>query len=291
MSKAESKKTGRLYDPNTAIEYAKTAALRLSELTGSDVLPKPHKRFAKMVRAVAAAKPTGERRKRQGLRHAHLRKAARARVRTTPDEWAAVCCAVPLLLRGGEVRHIRQKDVSFERRHGRKCLIVQVKAIKQARKRAGTDGRRYEHFIPEAPGDAACAFAAVARILDPHWSGRGLPNHTGARSASPLFRGSGGGGMSTSQVRRVAKTVGEAAGLPRRELGAHSCRIGGATDHRDGGGDSEGLRKRGRWMKDIGEIYARDTIERQIEEVDKMRRSRGETFEARRRDFTQPAGR
>ena len=56
-----------------------------------------------------------------------------------------------------------------------------------------------------------------------------------------------------------------AVGLPPDEIGAHSYRIGGATDHADGGGDPTMMKARDRWNSDIAFIHARYAIASQFQ--------------------------
>ena len=52
--------------------------------------------------------------------------------------------------------------------------------------------------------------------------------------------------------------------MPPGEVGAHSYRIGGATDHADGGGNPTMMKARGRWDGAVAFIYASDTIASQL---------------------------
>ena len=53
--------------------------------------------------------------------------------------------------------------------------------------------------------------------------------------------------MHVEQVRRLFKMSGEAIGINPKELGAHSGRIGGATDLFAEGADGVMLQNQGRW--------------------------------------------
>ena len=76
--------------------------------------------------------------------------------------------------------------------------------------------------------------------------------------------------------------------------GAHSARIGGATDLAEGDGDGGGasmllLRAKGRWGSDIGAIYARLTRKSLLAASALMQRSKGRDLEEIFPEFVQPA--
>lgn len=82
--------------------------------------------------------------------------------------------------------------------------------------------------------------------------------------------------------------IAAAVGLPPNEIGAHSYRIRGTTNHADGGGDPTMMKARGRWDSDIAFIYARDTIAFQFESQAAMRRAASATLESTFADWVQP---
>ena len=72
----------------------------------------------------------------------------------------------------------------------------------------------------------------------------------------------------TGDVGRVARRVALAAGEEPSDFGAHSLRIGGASDYRDLAGPEHGRRLLnvfGRWRRDISYLYARQSIEEAME--------------------------
>jgi len=74
------------------------------------------------------------------------------------------------------------------------------------------------------------------------------------------------------------------------EFGAHSARIGGATDLAATGKASELLLKaKGRWASDIGKIYSRLTRRALLAASRLMQRARGRDLEELFPTFTQPA--
>ena len=82
-----------------------------------------------------------------------------------------------------------------------------------------------------------------------------------------------GGAFSTSDMRRIARAVAFAAGERPEDFGAHSFRIGGASDVKDlfdasAAGLEEAkrmLKKRGRWRSDIAFIYSRASLDVSLE--------------------------
>ena len=99
----------------------------------------------------------------------------------------------------------------------------------------------------------------------------------GAALAAPIFRrtarGGVGGAYSTTDIRRIARAVAGAAGENPDDFGAHSFRIGGASDVKDlfdasAAGLEEAkrmLKKRGRWRSDIAFIYSRASLDVSLE--------------------------
>ena len=75
-------------------------------------------------------------------------------------------------------------------------------------------------------------------------------------------------------VMTAGKTSG--GGLPLDEIGAHSYRIGVATDHADGGDDPKIMKARDRWDSDIAFIHARDSIASQFQLQEGAARRLGE---------------
>ena len=96
----------------------------------------------------------------------------------------------------------------------------------------------------------------------------------GAEAAldAPVFRRSLRGGAEdaydTGDVLAIAREVAQAAGDDPAAMGAHSFRIGAATDFRDLLGAESArrvLKARGRWMSDIHHIYTRSAIEESLD--------------------------
>ena len=90
-------------------------------------------------------------------------------------------------------------------------------------------------------------------------------------------------------VRRFAQAAGVHAYV-KAHWGAHSCRIGGATDLASTGKASQLLlRAKGRWSSDIGAIYARLTQRSLLAASRLMQKARGRDLEEIIPSFVQPA--
>ena len=114
--------------------------------------------------------------------------------------------------------------------------------------------------------------------------------------AGPVFRRSAYGGaadaVDTNDVSATVKLVARAAGCDPDEFGAHSPRIGAATDTHDEKGAADGarlLKARGRWRSDIHEIYTRASLAACLEASVVGDANGGRELEAAVAGFTQPA--
>ena len=96
--------------------------------------------------------------------------------------------------------------------------------------------------------------------------------------------------MTTARYRALIKRYAEKLGLPAKEFGAHSTRIGGATDLVASGEGSELLLEaKGRWGSDIGKIYARQTRRAHLAASDAMYRAKGKDLEEILPSYSQAA--
>ena len=84
--------------------------------------------------------------------------------------------------------------------------------------------------------------------------------------------------MTVESLRRTARSIWAAAGQEGR-VGAHSFRIGGATDLADQGASPALLQAKGRWATDIGRIYARMTRRAQLAASEPMQMRGGRDLE------------
>jgi hypothetical protein len=118
----ESDTTRAPYAHSTISTYVETVASAFSVAYGFKVFQQ-RARFKCVIKHLLACgeRKAGERRKRQGVRRRHLRAvAATFGVSTDLNDlnlWAAACLANVLLLRGGELAHLRycdMKQATFE---------------------------------------------------------------------------------------------------------------------------------------------------------------------------------
>jgi hypothetical protein len=308
LSGVTSTKTTKALARSTIETYVETAASTLSLAFGFRVLQQRVIFKPLLARTLAAMdSETGARRKRQGLRRRHLREAASGlgAMRDADDinRWAAACLANTILLRAGELQHLRHRDATFTSHSGRRCLLIQVKPLKKCGGVA-TKAARVPTLIPEIPGDQACAYAALKRLLRLDPAGRASLGEQKPAGEEPIFRlrtrppaaaranaAPCWQAVRTAHMDAYARRVARAVSLPPADVGGHSFRIGGATDFIDGGGSHEQLRGRGRWASDIGHIYARDTIGLQLGSVDAIVRANTMSLEELVAGYTQPARR
>ena len=128
-----------------------------------------------------------------------------------------------------------------------------------------------------------------------------LLGEVSARDA-PIFRTSARGGTTaaycTSDVRTIVREIASAAGEDAAAFGAHSLRIGGASDFRDlydttaAAGLEEAkrvLKKRGRWRSDIAFIYARTSLDSSLEASARLADVSGRDIESAFAGWAEPA--
>ena len=119
---------------------------------------------------------------------------------------------------------------------------------------------------------------------------------------TPIFRRTARGGTtqaySTSDVRRIVREIAVAAGEDPAHHGAHSLRIGGASDFRDlydtstAAGLEEVKRvllKRGRWKGDIAFIYARTSLDSSLQASARLADVSGRDVESAFAFWAEPA--
>ena len=231
-------------------------------------------RLAAMMRQLRAKDPEdGTRRKRRGLRRRHLKKLwAKRSVRgegfQALNEWAAATTAWHVFARGGELASVRRSDLSFHTTRGRRYACVWLRPLK---KKAGALQPKVPQYILEQPGEQWDTYAALRRLAGADIWGEG---------DDFLFRTAPGKAMSTGRFRALLKRYAAALGFDPKQFGAHSARIGGATDLASTGAASELLlQAKGRWQSDIGKIYARMTRRAHLAASDLMHNARGRDLE------------
>ena len=106
-------------------------------------------------------------------------------------------------------------------------------------------------------------------------------------ATTPLFRGQGGRGLSCRAFKALVKRVAAGLGFDPAEFGAHSPRIGGATDISDK--SPLLLQAKGRWAGDLGAIYSRLTRRGLVRASKAMQRRGGRDMEELHAAFAQPA--
>ena len=283
--------TGRPLEPRTRKSYVESAVAALKDRFGAWLVPSKRK-LKRILEHSLAGLPAGDRAKGTGVRLTHIRGAIERGMPTTAsaniaNALAMALSAIRLFLRGGEPQYIRERDVRFERCGGDDaCVIINVLPLK---KRGRARGQRVPMRIFPArragAPDAACAFAAIRRLLVIDAVGRN-PNGTG-----PFFRirqGAGWRPFATTDVAAHAQYVARHAGVPHESVGGKAYRIGGATDHADGGGTPLELRQQGRWDSDLAFIYARVTTGQQRAAHEAMQRANTVTVESLHPEWTQP---
>lgn len=228
----------------------------------------------------------GTRRKRRGLRRRHLRKlwhaqsSVRARSFAALNQWAATTTAWHVLARGGELASVRRSDLQFGADgRGRRFACVWLRPLK---KRRGQSTPKVPQYILEQPGEEWEPYAALRRLADaPIWEGVG---------DTWLFRATPSSPMTTGKFRALMKRYASFLGIPPKEVGAHSPRVGGATDLASTGQSSELLlQAKGRWQSDIGRIYARMTRRMHLAASALMHRAHGRDLEELLPNFSQAA--
>ena len=96
--------------------------------------------------------------------------------------------------------------------------------------------------------------------------------------------------MTTARYRALVKRYAGMLGYAPGEFGAHSTRIGGATDLASTGAASELLlQAKGRWNSDIARIYARMTRRAHLAASDLMHAAKGRDLEELMPSFVEPA--
>lgn len=116
----------------------------------------------------------------------------------------------------------------------------------------------------------------------------GNRRRSGHQADKFLFRSAPSKPVSTAQFRSRVRQLAARLGMPPKQFGAHSARIGGATDLADSGEASALLLEaKGRWSSDIAKIYARMTLRALLAASDLMHAARGRDLEELLPEFVQ----
>ena len=237
-----SEETGQPFAGSTVDMYVSTVLAEIGRTVGFNPIKHTH-RLKHIIRngQKSAASPAGMRRKRQGIRHEQLKSAAGRLGGPREGEiggknelnlWAEACTAPILFLIGGEVQHLRHCDVTHTVQVGRRCLLVEVLAIKKAN---AINRPRHPLLVPEMENDLACAYTAIMRLLRKDPEGR--PRDWGSKDTSPLFRVRSKKLRNMRPVRtldmnKFAKRIARENGLKEAEFSGHSFRIGRSNGSR-----------------------------------------------------------
>jgi len=290
-------KQGEPIAPATVSGYVSALRALLTRDGGVNVLAQETKGVVPaLMRGVRRMRPaTAPRRKRRGLRGSLLRRVARSRGFDRSRSWWArrrwcmLLAGYALLARGCELgrrdgrafdpsRGLRWRDVEWHAvgrvsRHHAACTVHLCAA-----KDVEGHGRRYpvplrRRAAGRSAGGEVCAYDALARAWEED------ARMFGAASARdmPIFRRSARGGaadaVETKDVRAAVRAAVHAVGEKAADFGAHSLRIGAATDMRDLLGVEAGravIKGRGRWRSDVYEIYTRADMGASLEASARM---------------------
>lgn len=267
-------------------------------------------RLKRLYDSLADERPAVTRKKRRAFRRRHLRKLGKLPIAKQRDvnavnDMAAAGTAWETLARGGELCPSITKakwrkdvqptrgDLTFHRskRSGKRHAILMLRPLK---KKGKGHAQKIPQYIAEHDGGGSCVYTMLRRleVIDP------VPESE--RASTPLFRRrvptkrNGEASvrhMTVSDLRKVVKSYARLLGFTNmHEWGAHSPRIGGATDLASTGKASELLLKaKGRWSSEIGQIYARMTQRSLLAASRLMQKARGRDLEEIMPTFTQPA--
>lgn len=300
LSTTPSLKTKRPVSVNTIETYISLLKGYLSHSYAFELMERAP-RLKRYLATLKEADPlAGIRRKRRALRRHHLKEMwkkipkVRSNSSKAVNEFAMLTTAWHVLARGGEVAPSSfdprfsptRADLQFRiSTRNIRYAIVWLRPIKKKGKPAKD---KIPQFIQEYDGKGSDTYAALARLerFDP------IPDE--ARSATPLFRKINSSGrhksFTTSDLRNLIRLrIAQLGYRKPHQWGAHSCRIGGATDLASTGKASQLLlQAKGRWASDIGKIYARMTRRCQLAASRLMQQASGRDIEDIMPDFTQP---
>jgi hypothetical protein len=266
-------------------------------------LPAQSPRLTRLVKLLHAEEPLGGiRRKRRAWRRHHLRRlwaehpAVRVASQATSTKMAALGTAWHVLARGGEIcpsgrwdakRHPTRADLTFHGEvPGRRYAVLWLRPLKKKRSAAQP---KVPQYIQEADRGGSDVYMLLKRMVEAD------PVRHELQASTPLFRLQDAHGrwrhMSVAQLREFTRDCAGRLGFTTRaQWGAHSARIGGATDLVATGKASQVLlQAKGRWASDIGKIYARMTRRHQLAVSRLMQRAKGRDIEELMPEFVQGA--
>ena len=294
LASSTSRKTKRHLSANSIRSYISLLKSNLAFHYGFPILDNDI-RLRHVIRDLVQGDPTaGVRRKRRGWRRHLFERLARrhpevvggAHDLNALNRFAAVSAAWQVLARGGELtngtragwnaeRDPTRADLTFHVNAGHRYAVLMLRPLK---KRGAATQPKVPQYIAQHDGGPSDTYAALVRLV------REDPVPPCDRASTPLFRlreGRSARPMRVDDLRRTVRGYAAAIGygVPA-EWGAHSMRIGGATDLMATGGCSEVLlAAKGRWGSDLGKIYARMTRRSQLAASRLMQAARGRDVE------------
>ena len=308
LLETKSEKTGKPLRVNTIVSYVSLTKGFLSHKYGFELV-EDGPRLRRIIKDLRESDVTaGLRKKRRGWRKHHFERLVRRQpeVRGSQqdldalNEFAAASTSWQVLARGGEITNSApgrwraevdptRADLAFHTRaNGERYAILMLRPLK---KRGTAPQAKISQYIAEHDGGPTDTYTALRRLVEMD------PVEREERVHTPLFRlrkGAPAGQPRAMRVtdyraliQRFARIIGY---LDARQWGAHSTRIGGATDLASTGKCSQALlAAKGRWASDVGNIYARMTRHSQLEASRLMQKARGRDLEELLPDFTQAA--
>ena len=215
-------------------------------------------------------------------------------------EHAACATAWHTLARGGEIAPDlkagvqwtpecgpSRADLKFHKgRDGSRYAILWLRPLK---KRSAGPQPKVPQYITEHDGGGSDTYTALKRYV------KADPVPAQLAASTPLFRKqTARGAWAPIKITDLRKTVRKMAAkigyTDTKEWGAHSFRIGGASDLAATGEASQLLlQAKGRWSSDIGKIYARMTRRCQLAGSRLMQRAQGKDLEEIFPQYTQAA--
>jgi hypothetical protein len=175
-------------------------------------------------------------------------------------------------------------DVSFPTSPEPHMVIM----CKPAKKAAGVEKVPVLFPRSDAPTSPYVLIDRMLAMRRAEVAGRG----TTLEANAPLFTDSSKSlstSLAVSDLRCIFKNAAKAIGLDPKHFGAHSGRIGGATDHFAGGTPAIVIQICGRWDSDIWQIYARQCVGQTLHHAKQAEANEDMDLEEAMPDYAQPA--
>ena len=288
LSKQKSQRGPGLLSQSTTDTYVDLVARYVQHTLGCSITHRPVrlKRLAKLMHS----RTTSVRRKRMGLRCAHLRelwhkhKKVRSNTHAACTAWAMVTVAWSLIARGSEIINIQVQDISFHRlSSGTKYVMIMLAPLKKPQ------SIKIPQVIKYIPAEGEWQpYLALKRLMN-------LSKTSELQTATNAFKLPAARGalkvVKVDQFRQIVRRLAELLQQPTAQFGAHSCRIGGATDLFSDSRNKDIeiiLQNRGRWASDVYRIYVRITRRAHLHASHSMFAAGGRSMEELLPSFAQP---